>query len=123
MSEHHRMRLLRMMCERPRRMRDFTDGTEGLQVMARHVQAWLDVMVADGLVLYTTSDEYRITMAGREKLREETTVASPRTNPMSAEPWKPKPWIPARAGAMDFKKHRSVGIDAGSPISTDEVSS
>jgi hypothetical protein len=113
-SQHHRDRILRALTVRPHNIRAFTDGEMVLQVAPKHVLNWLVDMQAEGLVRYLDSDEWEITQAGRAKLRERTTIASPRENPLNGPLWKPAPWVPARAGANDHLRCGRVGIDAGS---------
>jgi DNA-binding PadR family transcriptional regulator len=119
--DHHHARILGMLVERPRRLKDFTDGEVTLQVSARHVQAWLDEMAADGLVRHMRSEEYRITEAGRAKLREKPSIAAPRDNAASGT-YRGPTWN-IRPGGEAHKRHRSLGIDGRSLISTDEVES
>jgi predicted transcriptional regulator len=120
--DHHRARILSMLAERPRNIKAFTDGEVTLQVSARHVLNWLADMADEGLVIHTKADEYRITEAGRAKLREKPSVAGLRELAIEATPWRPQPWVPARIGAEDHKRCRSLGIDGNSSISTTEES-
>jgi DNA-binding PadR family transcriptional regulator len=119
--DHHHARILGMLVERPRRLKDFTDGEVTLQVSARHVERWLQDMVGEGLVVHTKADEYRLTEAGRDVLCEKPAIAGRRDIPVDPNPWQPKAWAPARVGADQHRQFKSLSF-AKTSISTVEES-
>lgn len=104
-------KMLRMVVQKPRVLRDFTEGTlHQVTISTQHVVRWVGELIAEGLVV-EVNEMYYPTAEGKAEVNRPTSIASSRylCAASSRETYRPQ-WQPTRAGADQHKQYRSVGF-------------
>jgi hypothetical protein len=104
-------RMLRMIEQRPRRLRDFSCGDlHDISLSPQLVERYAGDLQSEGMALLDREGVLHITDHGRKVVNRPTSIASLRVHNAYSTPshWTPPRWEPVRAGAEDHKKFRSL---------------
>lgn|GEM_PF-4180495 len=110
MSYCDKPKMLRMIVDKPRVMRDFSEGSVAQTVSARHLERYAEELIAEGLVIEEDGKFYP-TDAGTAEVNKPTTFATSRAicAASSRDTYKPQ-WAATRVGADQHKQYRSLGF-------------
>ena len=108
----HQEQILRAACKRPVRVRDFTEGSNVLQVAPRFVEQYLSQLEVSGLV-YKRGEQFFATSAGRDRVaaKDDAIGLAEKRAFNTAGIYRGERWN-VRAGGEQHKQYRSRGIDA-----------